>query len=114
MSDTTDRTRERLLQIYPADVDGTWQIYGEDPNCDLGGPHHEPLLGIVTGKYGDIVEHALQLGGFFNWGYGGRIVRTNIVPVTQQTIQARNKLRAEREALQERLAEVERELKRYE
>jgi len=109
-----DRTRARLLTEHPGDDIGTWHIYGEDPNCDLGGSHIEPLLGTVTGRYSDIIEHALQLPHFYSWGYGGRIVKVNVVSVTPETLQTRNKLRAERDALKERLTEVERELKRYE
>lgn len=44
---------EILIETYPLDQEGIWQIYGEDPNCDLGGHHYEPLLATVTGKLED-------------------------------------------------------------
>jgi hypothetical protein len=31
--------RKRLLEKHSVEEKGIWQIYGEDPNCDLGGPH---------------------------------------------------------------------------
>jgi len=72
-NDIEKRTRIELLKEYKAKESGIWRIFGEDPNCDLGGPHHCPELDTVEGAYGDIVEYALKLPGFFIWGHGGRI-----------------------------------------
>lgn len=58
---------------YDEDEEGTWHILGEDPNCDLGGYHHEPDLGTFEGTFGEAVDHAMDLKGFFSWGGGGRI-----------------------------------------
>jgi hypothetical protein len=76
--------RNRLLQKYDANSVGEWEIYGEDPNCDLGGYHHEPFLEKVSGRYLDVVEYALSLPRFFDWGSGGdiksAIVSTRTIP----------------------------------
>lgn len=68
-----ERARKRLFEKHKPNEAGVWRIYGEDPNCDFGGHHHEPELALVEGRYGDIVEHALTLDRFFQWGSGGRI-----------------------------------------
>jgi hypothetical protein len=76
-----DQTRKRadLLANFSPDEDGTWRILGEDPNCDFGGPHHQPHLATVQGKYAEVVEYALGLPLFFTWGGGGSIERVKIV-----------------------------------
>ncbi len=51
-----------------------WDIFGEDPNCDLGGPHHEPHLDTVEGTYEQALEYAKTLPGWMQWGGGGRVV----------------------------------------
>lgn len=73
MSDKHSFTRSRLMERYPADTEGEWDIHGEDPNCDMGGYHHEPFLQRVTGRYADVVEYALNLPDFYSWGGGGSI-----------------------------------------
>jgi len=75
MTDTQKirHARERLSKEYPGDQYDTWHITGEDPNCDLGGPHHNPHLGYIKGRYSKVLEKALTLGGFFQWGDGGYI-----------------------------------------
>jgi len=64
---------KQLLEKYPLSQEGTWQIRGEDPNCDLGGHHYQPDLGLVQGKLQDIIEYAVDLNGFWQWGSGGDI-----------------------------------------
>ena len=34
----------------PESGGSVWKIYGEDPNPDLGGPHHNPYLGVFEGS----------------------------------------------------------------
>ncbi len=70
-----EHVRARLLEKYGANEVGTWRINGEDPNCDWGGHHHEPYLDTVSGTYRNVVNYALSLGGFFNWGAGGSITK---------------------------------------
>lgn len=53
---------------------GKWSVYGEDPNCDLGGIHKEPFLGYFEGKYEEVWQHAIDnIRSFYTWGGGGRI-----------------------------------------
>lgn len=52
---------------------GIWEVRGEDPNCDLGGMHHSPLLGHYEGTIEDVLEHAMGLNGFWQWGGGGHL-----------------------------------------
>ncbi len=40
----------KLREEYSLNTSGLWQIKGEDPNCDFGGSHYQPDLGIVEGK----------------------------------------------------------------
>lgn len=106
--------RKRLLERYPANTQGTWEIRGEDPNCDLGGYHHEPKLEVVTGTYKNVVEYALTLPNFFGWGSGGSIVRidppTDIVNVDNLRNPRVVELEDERRELQGRLKDIEKEL----
>lgn len=62
-------------EAYSPDEYGTWRVTGEDPNCDMGGSHHEPDLGTFTGKFKDVVNKAVDLPRFFQWGGGGKIVK---------------------------------------
>lgn len=111
MSDRNDHVRIRLFEKYSRDEDGVWEIRGEDPNCDLGGPHHEPHLDTVEGKYADIVEYALTLGGFFQWGYGGSIKKLRpIRKITGDALRRRAELTRRRAELQAELKKVNEEL----
>lgn len=56
-----------------ADVVQVWDIFGEDPNCDLGGPHHEPHLDTVEGTYEQALAYGKKLPGWNTWGAGGRV-----------------------------------------
>jgi len=62
-----------LLKNHSLDEEGLWEVFGEDPNCDLGGYHREPSLGIYEGKLEDVIRTAVTLPGFWQWGSGGRI-----------------------------------------
>lgn len=111
-----DNVRNRLLKDHPANEFGTWRILGEDPNCDLGGAHHEPELETVTGTYQNVVDYAITLRGFFQWGGGGRIVKMPNFHKNVDNIVNNPKIKAlevEREKLQARLKEIEKELKGF-
>lgn len=62
-----------LLSRHSLDDEGLWEVCGEDPNCDMGGYHHEPFIGIFEGKLRDVIKEAVMKPGFFQWGSGGRI-----------------------------------------
>ena len=51
-------------------TEGVWLIFGEDPNCDLGGIHRKPLLATVSGQFIHAVHYAVELLGFYAWGSG--------------------------------------------
>ena len=50
-----------------------WKVEGEDPNCNMGGNHHNPLVGHFYGTYEEIVALSVNLPKFFSWGGGGKI-----------------------------------------
>jgi hypothetical protein len=106
--------RKRLLQRQNHDEHGVWQIRGEDPNCDLGGSHIEPLLETVEGKFSDVVEYALTLPRFFIWGSGGSIksLRTNGFKKVPTGISAEKilELKTELKQLEDRITEINKAL----
>jgi len=71
----------RLLEQHLLSEKGIWEVRGEDPNCDMGGPHHQPFLGIFEGTLEDIIHYAVQMDGFWQWGGGGSIKKMEIVPL---------------------------------
>jgi hypothetical protein len=77
----TSYSGQRLREKHSLDEEGTWRIRGEDPNCDMGGHHYQPDLGTVEGKLSDVVEHAVNLSGFYTWGGGGDIGKVFIKKV---------------------------------
>lgn len=62
-----------LIKLYDPDTFGRWKIFGEDPNCDMGGHHENPYLETVDGTYKNVVKYALSLPRFIGWGSGGTI-----------------------------------------
>ena len=72
---------KKLLANHKLDEFGTWRIRGEDPNCDLGGVHHQPELGIVEGTLEDIIKYAVKLPNFYTWAGGGDISKVKIKKV---------------------------------
>lgn len=111
LNEQNDRVRAKLLEGQLRGKVGVWKILGEDPNCDLGGSHHQPTLATVQGKYEDAVEYALGLSGFFTWGGGGNVEEVNILKVDGAALKQRAILSSRRTTLKAELAEVEAELK---
>lgn len=74
---------KELLKKHTLGEVGTWRIFGEDSNCDLGGSHHEPDLGYVKGTLKKVIEYAVELPNFWQWGGGGRIEKTSPAVVTE-------------------------------
>lgn len=93
-----------LRQQHDADEWGVWEILGEDPNCDLGGHHSNPRLAIVQGRYGEVLERAVELPRFWTWGYGGTLRRLETLQV--EDLDRMAALEEERKALEERIREV--------
>lgn len=71
----------QLLNKYPLDEYGVWEVRGEDENPDLGGYHHEPFIGVFEGKLKDVIMEAVAHPNFWSWGSGGSIYKKNIVKV---------------------------------
>ena len=79
----------------------TYAVYGEDPNCDMGGSHICPFLGNIEGTFQDVLEYAANnMHGFYQWGGGGYIVpmknlKENSIPII---LDNKKKLQLERRA----------------
>ena len=106
----TERRVNELLKKYPADQEGTWRVLGEDPNCDLGGHHHQPELGIFSGKYADVVFMAIDMSGFWQWGAGGDIKLVEIKQVLDVTHY--KKLTDKKKELESELEKINHDLQR--
>lgn len=103
----TSYSGRKLLEEHSLEEYGFWKILGEDPNCDLGGSHHQPDLGTVEGKLGDIIDYAVELPGFWQWGGGGDIIKQDRpLKITPETLAERKSLEAEEKILVARLAQI--------
>jgi hypothetical protein len=101
-----------LLKKHSLDETGVWKILGEDPNCDYGGHHHQPELGIVEGRLGDIIAYAVELGSFWQWGAGGNIRKMNApIKITAESNAERVRLEEQAARLREELKKIEQQLK---
>lgn len=101
-----------LLKKYSLDETGLWEILGEDPNCDWGGHHHQPKLGMVEGRLGDIIAYAVELPSFWSWGGGGDIRQiSKPVRITAESNAERVRLQEQAGRLREELKQVEQQLK---
>lgn len=115
MSNNTDffntHSCKHLLQKHSLTETGLWKILGEDPNCDMGGSHHQPDLGIVEGKLADVIAYAVTLPNFWQWGAGGNIKKiSNIKKIDSETIKRLALLKEEKQNLLNRLEEINKEL----
>ena len=109
--EVTARVRNRLLGEHDVNERSIWIILGEDPNCDFGGHHLQPELGVVEGKYRDVVDYAIHLHNFISWGAGGNIKKLpKPKAITAESVQERSQLVAEKIRLEKRLAEIESKL----
>lgn len=102
--------KERLLKEYPEDQYGVWEIRGEDANADLAGSHHMPTLGYFEGKYGEIVEYALELNRFFTWGGGGDIRPIKTMKIDEDSAWQLRKAKAELKRIEKEKEEIEKRI----
>jgi hypothetical protein len=102
-----------VLKKYSLTQFGYWKILGEDSNADLHGSHHQPDLGTVQGVLSDVIEYAVDLKGFWQWGRGGDIILLGeeIPLINQVTIAEKRQLLQQQKDLQQQLKEVEAKLK---
>jgi len=95
---TVTYSGKELLKKHSLDETGVWKVLGEDPNCDMGGSHHQPFLGIFEGKLEDVIRHAVQLKRFWQWGAGGSIQKVEIIQLDPEKIAEAQNLREEYKA----------------
>jgi hypothetical protein len=101
-----------LLAKHKLDESGMWRIRGEDPNCDFGGHHYQPELGIVEGRLEDVIKYAVTLKSFWTWGGGGNIEKIGPIPkITAESNAKRVALEQQLELLKNQVAAVENQLK---
>lgn len=106
----TTYSGKRLLEQYSLTETGLWLIRGEDPNCDWGGFHHQPILGYREGVLRDVIEEAVEMGGFWQWGSGGSIEKVSVKRASPEIAKARKELAAKRDRLQAQIEAINKEL----
>ena len=74
-----------LLEKHNLKEEGFWKVEGEDPNCDWGGHHHNPFMGIYEGKLEDVIKTVIYLSSFWTWGNGGKITKIDILKPSPMT-----------------------------
>jgi hypothetical protein len=78
---TSTYAGKELIGKHSLSEQGFWKIRGEDPNCDLAGPHYQPDLGTYEGTLKAVLLIAVDMGSFYGWGGGGNIEKINIKKV---------------------------------
>lgn len=66
------------LKKMPLNTQGIWEVRGEDHNCDLGGHHHNPLIGHVEGTLEQAILFGCASPKWSAWGRGGQIRKLEI------------------------------------
>lgn len=100
----------KLLKEHSLEEYGIWQVRGEDSNCDLGGHHYMPELGIFEGYLKDVLQVAVELPGFWTWGGGGDITKKNLEKIDSTTAQVRKQKRELLKNLESQVADLKKEL----
>tara|TARA_R110000851_G_scaffold142629_2_gene281329 strand:- start:160 stop:519 length:360 start_codon:yes stop_codon:yes gene_type:complete len=80
---------KKLIEKHLLTETGVWKVVGEDPNCDWGGPHHQPFLAYIEGSLEKVILVAIELDNFWTWGGGGTITKEN----PREVIQAKDVIR---------------------
>jgi hypothetical protein len=93
-----------LLKKHNLNDEGIWEVFGEDPNCDFGGPHHSPHLITVRGKLNEVIDVAVDLPNFWTWGGGGNIKL--VIVHTMESLRNQHALLQQKAKLEEELKEV--------
>lgn len=82
---------KELLKKHQLDEKGTWEVRGEDPNCDLGGHHHMPVLGRYQGTLNEVIDIAVNSAGFWQWGGGGDIQKISVESAAEVAARVRQR-----------------------
>jgi len=97
-----------LIKQHGLNTTGFWLIKGEDPNCDMGGAHYKPDLGMVEGKLEDVINYAVAMPDFWSWGVGGTIMLSSAPKkITRDSGKERKQLLAQQISLKAALRLVE-------
>lgn len=72
-----------LLKTYKLTDVGLWEVRGEDPNCDFGGHHHNPYIGLYRGRLDHVILTVIDHPVFFTWGGGGQIRKVEEIDVAE-------------------------------
>lgn len=64
---------KEMLKKYDLSHYGVWEVRGEDSNADMGGYHHEPLIGYFEGTLEQVIRKAYTYDNWMSWGGGGSI-----------------------------------------
>ena len=105
---------ELLLKNHSVEDYGIWKVLGEDPNCDMGGHHHMPELGIFEGKLRDIIKYAVTLPGWYTWGGGGKITaykNAKIIKIDEKSFMEIERKRKDIESLEYDKSQIEKKIK---
>jgi len=99
-------------------------IKGEDPNCDFGGYHSNPIIGYAEGTYENVLQYAKTISGWFAWGSGGKLeeyIEKEFMKIDENTLAVKlqndkelrikqDKLKKEKAELETRLSEINRQI----
>ncbi len=69
---------KNLLENNSLEDVGIWDVKGEDPNCDFGGHHHNPDIGLFQGTLKGAIEWGVNQPKFWTWGSGGEIKKVTL------------------------------------
>ena len=95
-----------LIKKYPLDLRAVWQVRGEDSNCDFGGSHFMPTLGYYEGTLDEVIDIAVNLPNFWQWGGGGDLTPIKIKPADKARQEEMAAMRKEREELLAKVAAI--------
>lgn len=99
-----------ITQCYSLSTVAVWIVRGENPNVDMAGSQHQPILGYYAGKLEDVIRYAVDLPDFWQYGRGGDFFKYEppvIVKIDEDSIKTRQELLNEKEALRARLQALE-------
>lgn len=108
---TRSNAYSELLSKHQLFEFGTWEVKGEDPNCDMNGSHVQPHLGFFTGELKDVIDIATALPHFWQWGSGGSITKVIAKSVDEgkrlrELLRRKVKLENELEDVQRQIREL--------
>ena len=101
---------KELLKKYNFELEGTWHVKGEDPNCDMRGSHHEPSLGYYNGILHQVIDITVELPGFWQWGAGGSIIKVNVNNIDSKEFKRQEEVRVRIKEVEKQLAQLTDEL----